>query len=343
VDPVSQAALGAAAAQAVAMSVHAHTRSHAAWAALLGGAAGAAPDLDVLVRSASDPLLFLEVHRQFTHALAFVPIGAALCALAALPLVRGRLAPRWVYAYCLVGFATHGLLDACTSYGTQLLWPFSDVRVAWNNVAVVDPLFTLPLLALVVLAALRGAPLLGHAACAWAVAYLLLGVVQRERAEVVALEVAAHRGHVPIQMQVKPAFGNLLLWKAVYAHGDRYHVDAVRAGWRPLAFPGASVPMLDRERDLPWLLDDSVQARDLERFRRYSAGFVALDPTRAHHVIDVRYSLVPNQIEALWGIRLDPDAGPDAHAAFYTSRAVSSEHRAEIVRLLVGRTDTHAP
>src|SRR5690606_37296019 len=110
-----------------------------------------APDLDTLIRSGSDPLLFLELHRHFTHSIAFVPIGALLCAAALHPLVRRRMPFRRAYLFSLLGFGSHALLDACTSYGTLLLWPFSDVRVAWSVVSVVDPLFTLPVVALVVL------------------------------------------------------------------------------------------------------------------------------------------------------------------------------------------------
>ncbi|MDB2316436.1 metal-dependent hydrolase, partial [Luminiphilus sp.] len=39
-----------------------------------------------------------------------------------------------VWLVALVGYATHGLLDACTTYGTMLLWPFSDARIAWSNI-----------------------------------------------------------------------------------------------------------------------------------------------------------------------------------------------------------------
>jgi inner membrane protein len=35
-------------------------------------------------------------------------------------------------------------LDCFTTYGTQILIPFSDQRVAFNNIAVADPLYTLP-------------------------------------------------------------------------------------------------------------------------------------------------------------------------------------------------------
>ena len=39
---------------------------------------------------------------------------------------------------------THPLLDAFTPYGTQLFQPFSDYRVAFNTISIVDPLYTVP-------------------------------------------------------------------------------------------------------------------------------------------------------------------------------------------------------
>jgi inner membrane protein len=85
---------------------------------------------------------------------------------------------------------------------------------------------------------------------------------------------------------------------------------------------------------VPWLRAESRQARDLERFRRFSGGFLAIDPDRDDHVIDVRYSMVPNEIEALWGIRLARGAPVDAPATFYTERRATRETRSELVRML---------
>ena len=53
-------------------------RKHAGVAALFGALGGMAPDLDVFIRSSTDPLLFLEYHRQFTHALIFIPFGGLI-------------------------------------------------------------------------------------------------------------------------------------------------------------------------------------------------------------------------------------------------------------------------
>ena len=71
-DPLTQGALGAALPQAT------RSKLHVGIAGGLGFLAGMTADLDVLIRSEADPLLFLEYHRQFTHALIFIPVGGLL-------------------------------------------------------------------------------------------------------------------------------------------------------------------------------------------------------------------------------------------------------------------------
>ena len=50
----------------------------------------------------------------------------------------------WTFMY-FMAFLTHWLIDACTAYGTQIFEPFSNYRVAFNNISIVDPLYTLPM------------------------------------------------------------------------------------------------------------------------------------------------------------------------------------------------------
>lgn len=290
-------------------------------AMLCGFLAGMAPDLDVLISSAEDPLLFLEYHRQFTHSLIFIPLGALLVA-AALWLVIGRRRGwvfKRVYAYCLAGYATHALLDACTTYGTLLLWPFSDQRFAWNNISIIDPLFTLPILGLVIAARWKRRAWLARIAMFWAVSYLLLGIVARDAAVEAGYEVAASRGHQPELLSAKPSFANLLLWKTVYRESDTYYVDAVRLGSPAMIFVGESVKALDVARDFPDLDPNSVQAVDIGRFDWFSMGYLALDPSHEGRVMDLRYSMLPDEIAPLWGIQLDPSQ-PDAHVDYVTDR-----------------------
>ncbi|RLQ22863.1 metal-dependent hydrolase [Seongchinamella sediminis] len=332
-DPLTQGALGAALPQSTA------ARQQAGSAALLGFLAGMAPDLDVLIRSSSDPLLFLEYHRHFTHALVFIPFGGAICALA-LHYLFGRrrglsLGQSWLF--CTLGYATHALLDACTTYGTMLLWPFSDQRFAWNTISVIDPLFTLPLLLAVVLAAIWRKPVLARFGLAWAVLYIGLGLVQRDAAVAMGHELAAQRGHQPLRLEAKPSFANILVWKTVYETAERYYVDAVRATVKPRVYPGSSVEKLVLERDMPWLDPGSQQARDVERFRWFSNGYIARDPVYSNRVIDIRYSLLPNQIDPLWSIELKPGATPREHVQYRTHREDSRDRVPLMWDMITGR------
>ncbi|MEM9300474.1 MAG: metal-dependent hydrolase [Pseudomonadota bacterium] len=330
-DPLSQGALGASTSQSVA------SRKHIVLAGILGWIGGMAPDLDVLIRSPEDPLLFLEYHRQFTHSLVFIPVGAFICALVLYPVTRRHLSLRESWLWCLLGYATHGLLDACTSYGTQLFWPFTNARIAWNNVSVIDPLFTLPLLLGVIVAFVRRSPRAARFGIGWAIAYLALGLLQTHRAQQAGEHIAASRGHAPVAVSAKPSFANLLVWKTVYAYDGYFHVDAVRTGARVRWMAGDRLPTLDVDRDLPWLDPASQQARDIERFRWFSADFIALDPVRPDTVVDIRYSMLPQEIDALWGIGLDRNADPAAHVRYEVWRDGARERGPALLDMINDR------
>jgi len=333
-DPLSQGMLGAALPQAT-RSNHANV----AVAGLFGLIAGMAPDLDVLIRSETDSLLFLEYHRQFTHSLIFIPIGGALCA-GLLHLLLGR---RWrlsfwqTFAFCSLGYATHGLLDGATSYGTQLFWPFSDVRVAWNIISIIDPLFTMPLVIGVVVSMIRQSAVPVRLALCWCALYLSFAVYQNVAAREMARELAIERGHTPERLTVKPSFANLVVWKSVYLADGRFHVDAIRPSFGSRTYEGDSVPVLDIGRDLPWLDESTQQAEDVRRFRHFSDGHVSLHPRDPDRVIDVRYSMLPNEIDPLWSIRLDPSAGADAHAVFRNHRDQTRSRAGDLWAMIMGR------
>ena len=183
-DPISQGTVGAAFAQSTA------NKKNILRIGVIGFLAGLAPDLDVLIRSSNDPILFLEYHRQFSHSLFFIPFGSLIVALLVFPLTKGSMSFRTVYLASFLGYATHGLLDACTSYGTQLFWPFSNERVTWNNISIVDPLFTVPVLILVVTAVKTRKRTFSFIAIGWIAFYLSLGFLQYERALSAAVELA---------------------------------------------------------------------------------------------------------------------------------------------------------
>jgi inner membrane protein len=304
-DPLSQASLGASLSQSFADNRTKSGQSAQLAALLIGALAGMAPDLDILIRSTQDPLLFLEYHRQFTHALSFIPFGALVCAVVFYPFARRHLPFRYIYLFSFLGYATHGLLDACTSYGTQLLWPFSNMRVSWSTVSIVDPLFTVPVLLLVIFAAWKKSVVFARFAFLYAVVFLCFGLIQKERAEDFTYALAELRGHQVERIHVKPSFGNRHIWKLIYEYDGRYYVDAVRLLFDEELIEGSSIQQLDLKRDFPWLIDGSQQAIDVERYRWFSDDFLAVNPQDSNIIMDVRYSYLPNQISMMWGIELE--------------------------------------
>ena len=330
-DLLTQGLLGGATALAGAK------RKECRLAALSGFAAALLADADIFIRAADDPLLNIEFHRHFSHALIFIPAGALIAALLLWPLLRKRLRFRRLYLYALLGYATAGILDACTSYGTHLLWPFSDTRIAWSIIAIVDPLFSLILLIALVIGVWRYRARAAHIGLTLAGVYLLLGVWQQHNALGVAQELAASRGHDVERALVKPTLGNLLLWRSVYRYGDRFYVDAVRVGpGGERVYAGSSLPRFDVQRDLPGVAADPVLRDDIERFARLADGFVVRDPTRELVLTDIRYSMLPTGLTPMWGLDLDT-ASAGEHAGFKVYRNRPQNARELFMAMLLGR------
>lgn len=325
-DIVTQGIIGAACAQALAKPQHSRT------AALAGLCAGLAPDADALINSASDPLLQLEYHRHFSHALAFIPIGAAIATLLLWPLLRRRLSFGALYRYALIGYATGGLLDACTSYGTHLFWPFSQQPIALSIIAIADPVFTLALLVPLAIGIKRATPM--RQGLVLASAYLLFGFVQHHRAEAIVYEIAAERGHAPERLLVKPTVANLVLWRALYIFGDSVRVDAIHLGEPFRLYPGATTAIFNPERDISWAPADSRAASDARRFTAFAQGLTTRHPTRPDFIGDTRYAMLPNSIEPLWGIELDR-SDPDRSARYLTNRSLAPAIRRQFLSMLL--------
>lgn len=320
-DPVSQATLG----MALPQSTLKH--EHLAKLVLCGALAGMAPDLDVLITSSTDPLLSFDYHRHFTHSLFFIPIGALLVATPMFWILRRAVEFKFVYLACFLGYATHGVLDACTSYGTYLYWPFSNYRVSWNYVSTIDPAFTIPLLALVISGLIwryRMFPVLG---LIWAVTYIAFGALQGQRAQDASEILIRNLNHEPSMQTIKTSVANLLVWKVIYRYEDNFYVHGIRIsvdGQATVCGEPSRAERVNVNKHFPWL-EESQQQTDLERFSRFSQDYIGIDPENPMQVIDVRYSNLPNEVKPLWGIRLDPNASFDAHAAFFTNRSLVAE------------------
>ncbi|MBY6204015.1 metal-dependent hydrolase [Halomonas denitrificans] len=333
-DPVTQGLFGGLWAQAGAR------RRDMRPAAVTGVVAGMAPDLDVLIRSSTDSLLAIEYHRHFTHAFAFVPIGALVVSLVLWPLLS-----RWsekirfarVYLWCLLAYGSHGLLDAATSYGTRLFWPFSDGRVAWNAISVIDPLFSVPLAVLLAIGVFKRSRLVVRIAALWVILYLAIGFIQHNRAESIVRHWAEQSGIQAERVIAKPSFANLVLWRGLVDDGRDFHAVAVRiVPTRPaMLWVGSRVEHFQAP-DVP---DGSRLARDLARFEHFSDGwtfrYYRYDREERAFVGDFRYAIDPAAQRPLWGILYDPD-DPSEGVVFERPAEIDEAERAGFFARLRG-------
>ena len=143
-DSITHLFLGGAVAAAIAPAKHRR-------AALLAGAAlNTLPDLDSLfiALSTSDPVSLMTVHRTFSHSLFVLPLMGWLiwwwCRSRGKRVAESPV--RWFWAIQLA-LVTHPLLDAFTVYGTQLMWPLHTPPVMGSSLFIIDPLYTVWLLA----------------------------------------------------------------------------------------------------------------------------------------------------------------------------------------------------
>ena len=146
-DSLTQIILGAACGEAVLGKKIGNK------ALLFGAIGGTIPDLDVYIGSLLyhneiDAMLF---HRGYMHSILFSVLAAFLLGWLIFKLYNSgkRLHTTtkkdWIWLFFWSLF-THPILDCFTPYGTQLFTPFSNYRVAFNNIAVIDPIYTLPFL-----------------------------------------------------------------------------------------------------------------------------------------------------------------------------------------------------
>jgi inner membrane protein len=279
--------------------------------AWVGGLAAFIPDADVFIRSKSDPLLAIEYHRHFTHALPFAPAGAALVASIAwlAPSRRNQFLPFWACA--TLAYLSHCLLDAATSYGTQLLWPFSDLRFGWDVISIIDPLFTLILVVALIWALIRQHTRVASIGLVLALMYVGFGTYQHARAMKAQSTLAEARGHLRVASEVMPTVGNLVVWRSLYRHGSEIQSDRIRVGWfsATQVREGRALPVVEAQD-----LKPSEKARDahrsFERFAWFSDGWVARSPGDASILGDMRYSLSTEAFDPIWGIRFTPPEEP---------------------------------
>lgn len=265
-DSITQATLGAVAADAVLGSRLGNR------AVLWGLILGTLPDLDVLVNPWLDNVQRLYWHRGLSHSLLGLAIATPLCAW----LLRRIHGPIVTWTRSLVAVAlvlvTHVIIDLYNLYGTQILEPFSNQRFSIGNMAIIDPLFTLPLLVatVVVLWVRRNSVL------RWRISMVALLLASLYTGWSLVAKTMVNRrfaAHLPdggaqvIRWRSSPTLANTLLWRAVVEVPEGYWV-----GYASLldADPAIDWQWIEARHDL---LEGWQQGRAVAAARWFSNGY----------------------------------------------------------------------
>jgi len=336
-DPLTHGLLGTVTAGLLSREKQKENR----WPILVAGGAGAlAPDLDVLIHSASDPLLQLEFHRFFTHSLLFAPFGAVFVSGILWLFLKNRLSFVTIWSFTLIGMLTSGVADAFTSYGTQLLWPFSDERIAWNLVSVFDPLFTVGILGGFLWSVISKHKKGFFLSIVWALLYLNWAAWNHNRVKSEIINLADSRGHLPVSyLLAKPTIANNWLWSGKYVADDVLYTAGFHLlPWSEIkVYEGEDTPLLDVSNFLSTTPElDDLQVNDIERFSVLSEGILIEHPEDSLLIGDGRYAMLPTSVKPLWGIRLKPKQ-PESHVVFEEFRSTDPEIVNRFKEMLMGR------
>ena len=282
-DPVTHVAVGALLSQLL-------PSPSPVWSAVAGMSFTLLPDCDYFFIF-SDRLAFIRHHRAFSHSLTSLPLFALLAAGVAW--VLGG--PRWFQPIFFLGLAvlaSHLLaLDLATSYGTQLLFPFSRKRFALDWLFIIDPYLTVLLLAGAVAAPLHG---WGHRAglafLAAAGGYLLLCGCYHRQALALARQVfhpsTANPGPLSaggLRVAALPQPFSCRRWLLLASNGREVAQALVQLPilaplgfWRPPAPP--AVTRLPLDCRAPAEVYPAPQDLHLQVFRGLPLPELALDP-----------------------------------------------------------------
>ena len=218
-DSLTQIVLGAAVGEAVL------GRKIGNKAMLYGAIAGTIPDLDVLASFFTDTVTALEIHRGFTHSIFFSVVFAPILAFIVCKYEAYKNFKNWTFLF-FWAFITHPILDAQTTWGTQLFWPL-DLRLAFKNVFVVDPLYTLPFLVFLILAMRQKKETskrrtYNNIGLFVSSSYLLVTLILKGIAyKKFTTELAQQNIHY-IEIETKPTPLNAILWTANVETADSY-------------------------------------------------------------------------------------------------------------------------
>ena len=269
-------------------------------ALLFGAIGGTLPDLDVFVGRwiYANEIQTMAFHRGFMHSIIFALLGAFLFGWLTYKIYNSGKRKEtttqkdWILLFFWAIF-THPLLDCFTPYGTQLFAPFSNYRVAFNTISIVDPLYTLPfLISMIVVLCFKRS---NSKRLLWtkigifsSTFYLLFTVANKLYIDAVFKKSFDKAGISIHRFSAQPTIMNTFLWYSVAETADDYHL----AFYSLLDQSNFSEKIITVPKNHE-LLD--VSSKNLQTLSWFSNGYFNLSPGKqedTYTYVDLRYPIL---------------------------------------------------
>lgn len=303
-DSLTQIVLGAAIGEAIA------GKKAGFRGAMWGACLGTLPDLDILAAPLLDGTSQIRFHRGITHSIFFSMAAAPILgyALHKLHDIRDTTAWLWIRLVFWVHI-THVLIDLATTYGTQILYPLTDTPYTLDLIFIIDPLYTLPLLAGLVFvflyrdrpSARRRANMIGLALSTF---YLILAMCIKTHVHKTFEHSFTDQYGSYEMLKSTPAGPSILLWNGYVKHNDTVYQ--------------ATYSVFDSSADLPFreiprntsLLEPFMEDRGTQTLLWFSRGYYTVEQTEDGIVFyDLRFGrsdlwLADHEGSYVWGNQL---------------------------------------
>jgi inner membrane protein len=242
------------------------------WGMLVGAIAKSAPDFDLFYTGLSDPRAYMCEHRAHTHSLIIEALYALPLAWLLVKVFKDKVSYGRMLVFMLACLWGHSLLDWCTNFGTQLLLPFTNENYSLNTLAIVDLLFTLPMLTMIVIAVFhkKNAPRrnkLALASLIYCFVYLGFTFFNKVRAEQIVQE-SIVKNNIPLTAHMtNPTMLNNVLWYAVGSNDSTVFI-----GEFSLLHPDNPITWHSYSRNVH-LMEQCKSKKDIETLQWFSEPY----------------------------------------------------------------------
>ena len=282
-DSLTQIVLGAAVGEAVLGKKVGNK------AMLYGAIAGTIPDFDTFASHFTDTVTALEIHRGFTHSIVFSVVFAPIFGWLVSRWEKTASWKNWSWLF-FWGFLTHPLLDAHTTWGTQLFWPL-DLRLAYKNIFVIDPLYTLPFLVFVILAMRKKRTSqkrrkLNNLGLIISSAYMLLTLILKGITYQKFTDALQQQNIQYSEIETKPSPFNTILWTANVDIKDAYLIGHYSF------FDAQPIQFTAYPKNHEWL-EDLKDEENVQRLIKITKGWYTITKENEKlYLNDLRFGLL---------------------------------------------------